>query len=81
MQTPLNLCCDFGDNKPLQQLVGQAVKFKLALAGPALLGRVGRRNGRASINTGRSRVGGSRCGPRQARLWKTCYHSCDTDSA
>ena len=42
----------------------------------AQLGRVGR----ASTNTGRFRVGGSRCGPRQARLRKTCYHSCDTDS-
>ena len=26
------------------------------------------------------RVGGSRCGPPPARLKKTCYHSCDTDS-
>ena len=43
---------------------------------PAQLGRVGR----ASTNTGRFRVGGSRCGPRPARLRKTCYHSCDTDS-
>ena len=43
---------------------------------PALLARVGR----ASTNTGRFRVGGSRCGPRPARLRKTCYHSCDTDS-
>ena len=43
---------------------------------PAWLAQVGR----ASTNTGRFRVSGSRCGPRQARLRKTCYHSCDTDS-
>ena len=43
---------------------------------PAQLGRVGL----ASTNTGRFRVGGSRCGQRQARLRKMCYHSCDTDS-
>ena len=43
---------------------------------PALLAWVGR----ASTNTGHFRVGGSRCGPRPARLRKTCYHSCDTDS-
>ena len=42
----------------------------------ALLGRVGR----ASTNTGRFPVGGSRCGQQQARLRKTCYYSCDTDS-
>ena len=42
---------------------------------PALLARVGR----ASTNTGRSRVGGSRCWTRPARLRKTCYHSCYTD--
>ena len=42
---------------------------------PAQLGRVGR----ASTNTGRFRVSCSRCGPRQARLRKTYYHSCDTD--
>ena len=40
---------------------------------------LGRRVGRASTNTGRFRVGGSRCGPRPARLRKTHYHSCDTD--
>ena len=45
-------------------------------AAPAQVGRVGR----ASTNTGRFRVGGSRCGPRPVRLRKTCYHSCDTDS-
>ena len=44
--------------------------------GPAQLGRVGR----TRSNTGRFWVGGSRCGPRQARLRKTCYHSCDTDT-
>ena len=38
------------------------------------------RVGLARSNTGRFRVGGSRCWPRQARLRKTCYHSCDTDS-
>ena len=43
---------------------------------PARLAQVGR----ASTNTGRFRVGGSRCGPRPARLRKTCYHSCYTDS-
>ena len=43
---------------------------------PAQLGRVGR----ASANTGRFLVGGSRCGPRPVRLKKTCFHSCDTDS-
>ena len=43
---------------------------------PALLGRVGR----ASTNTGRFPVGGSRCGQRPARLRKPCYHSCYTDS-
>ena len=38
--------------------------------------------GRAStnLNTRRFRVGGIRCWPRQARLRKTCYHSCYTDS-
>ena len=38
---------------------------------------------RASTNTGCFQVGGSRCWPawpRLARLRKTCYHSCDTDS-
>ena len=34
----------------------------------------------ARSNTGRFRVGCSRCWPRPARLRKTCYHSCDTDS-
>ena len=43
---------------------------------PARLAHVGR----ASTNTGRFRVGDSRCGQRPARLRKTCYHSCDTDS-
>ena len=43
---------------------------------PALLARVGR----ASTNTGRFPVCCSHCGPRQAHLRKTCYHSCDTDS-
>ena len=43
---------------------------------PPLLARVGL----ASTNTGRFRVGGSRCGQRQARLRKTCYQSCDTES-
>ena len=43
---------------------------------PALLGRVGRSN----TNTGRFRVGGSCCGSRQARLKKTCCHSCNPDS-
>ena len=38
------------------------------------------RVGRASTNTGRIRVGGSRSGPRPARLKKTWYHSGDTDS-
>ena len=38
---------------------------------PARLARVGR----ASTNTGRFRVGSSRCGPRP----KTYCHSCDTD--
>ena len=40
------------------------------------------RVGRASTNTGYFRVDGShgRCGPRQARLTKTYYHSCNTDS-
>ena len=44
----------------------------------ALLVRVGR----ASTNTlaGSFQVGCSRCGQRQARLRKICYHSCDTDS-
>ena len=42
---------------------------------PAVLVRVGR----ASTNTGRFRVCGSRCRPRPARLRKTCYHSCNTD--
>ena len=37
--------------------------------------------GRASINTGRFRVGGSRCWPRLARLRETCYHPCCTDLA
>ena len=41
----------------------------------AQFGRVGR----ASTNVGRFRVGGSLCGPRLARLRKTCYHSCDTN--
>ena len=41
---------------------------------PARLAQVGR----ASTNTGRFRVGGSRCGPRPARLRKTYYYSCDT---
>ena len=35
---------------------------------------------RASTNTGRFWVGGSRCWQRPASLRKTCYHSCDTDS-
>ena len=43
---------------------------------PALLSRVRR----ASTNTGRFQVGCSRCGPRQARMRKTCYYSCDTES-
>ena len=43
---------------------------------PALLARVGR----ASTNTGRFRVGGSRCRQQQARLRKTCYHSFNTES-
>ena len=43
---------------------------------PALFVRVGQ----ARSNTGRFRVGSSRCGQRLARLRKTCYHSCDTDS-
>ena len=43
---------------------------------PALLALVGR----ASTNTGRFRVSGSRCRQRLARLKKTCYQSCDTDS-
>ena len=43
---------------------------------PALLGQVGL----ASTNTGCFRVSCSRCGPRPARLRKTCYHSCYTDS-
>ena len=43
---------------------------------PAMLGLVWR----ASTNTGRFQVGGSRCWPRQARLRKTCFHSCDTES-
>ena len=42
----------------------------------AQLGRVGR----ARSNTGRFWVGDSHCWQRQARLRKTCYHSCDTDS-
>ena len=42
---------------------------------PALLGLVWR----ASTNTGRFRFCCSRCGPWQARLWKTCYHSCYAD--
>ena len=42
---------------------------------PAWLAQVGR----ASTNTGRFRVSGSRCGPRPARLRKTYYYSCDTD--
>ena len=44
---------------------------------PARLARVRR----ASANTGRFRVGCSRCGPRRrpARLRKTYYQSCDTD--
>ena len=44
---------------------------------PALLVLVGR----ASTNTGRFRVCSSRCWQRQAGLRKTCFHSCDTDSA
>ena len=43
---------------------------------PALLARVWL----ASTNTGRFRVGGSRCWPQPSRVRKTCYHSCDTDS-
>ena len=42
----------------------------------ALLARVRR----VSTNTGRFRVCGSGCWPRQARLRKSCYHSCNTDS-
>ena len=42
---------------------------------PALLVLVGQ----ASTNAGRF-LGSSRCGQRQARLKKTCYHSCNTDS-
>ena len=44
---------------------------------PALLVLVGL----ASTNTGRFRVCSSRWWQRQAGLRKTCYHSCDTDSA
>ena len=54
------------------EINGQALGAALRLA------RVGRAS--LSTNTGRFRVGGSRCGPRQARLRKACYHSCDTDS-
>ena len=43
---------------------------------PALLARVGQ----ASTKTGCFRVGSSSCGQRQARLRKTCNHSCNTDS-
>ena len=41
----------------------------------AQLGRVGR----ASTNTGRFWVDGSRCEPRPARLRKKCYHSSDAN--
>ena len=43
---------------------------------PAQLGRVGQ----ASANTGYFQVGSSSCWQLPARLMKTCYHSCDTDS-
>ena len=36
--------------------------------------------GVASMNSGSFLVGGSRCGPRQVRLKKTCCHSCNTES-
>ena len=38
------------------------------------------RVGQARTNTGRFRVGCSRCGQRPARLRKTYFRSCDTDS-
>ena len=75
--------------KPLQ-LVGQAFECKfeskfepLLVIRPSSWGRseaLLAQVGVASTNTGRFRVGGSRCGQRQARLRKTCYHSCDTES-
>ena len=54
----------------------EGLEGKIHGQAPALLAQVGR----ASTNTGRSQVGGSRCGQRPARLRKTCYHSFDTDS-
>ena len=59
-----------GQNHPV---TGQALGAALLLC---------LRVGRASTNTGYFRVDGShgRCGPRQARLTKTYYHSCNTDS-
>ena len=47
------------------EINGQALGAALGLA----------RIGRVSTNTGSFRVGGSRCGQRQARLRKTSYHS------
>ena len=47
---------------------------------PSSWGRLLARVGRASTNTERFWVGSSRWGKRSARLRKTCYHTCDTDS-
>ena len=73
--------------EPLQifwQLVPKAItgehwRFWRQNQWPSSWGRA-RLAGRASANTGRFQVCGSRCVPRPARLRKVCGHSCDTDS-
>ena len=55
---------------------GQALRAALRLCPSGSV----RSDGRAQ-NTGRFRVGGSRCGQRPGRLKKTCYQSCDADSS
>ena len=79
--TPHSLCCDFGGYKTFttRRFRGQNQRPSSWGRSPALLVRVVL----ASTDTGRFRVGGSRCWPqvpRQAFLRKTCYHSCDTES-
>ena len=61
---------------PSGQFVRKVGKIALELGQKNSIMRVGR----ASTNKGSSRVGGSHCGSRPARLRKTCYLFCNTDS-
>ena len=90
IETPHSLCCDFGGFETFTtRWSGGRVQVWVQVWAPASHLAISPKavpEGNlalvwlASTNTGRFRVGGSRCWQRQARLRKTCYHSCDTDS-